>query len=72
MIQAAREQSDALPIRWPKKVRIKLVQGTPGIYEMTWSYSGPDGRATFEYVNIEGDPGIRWRRIGDHGVLHDP
>jgi hypothetical protein len=71
MIQAAKEQRDTPPVRWPKRLRIKLVQGTAGIYEMTWSFKGPDGRATFEFVNIDGNPGIRWRRIGDHSIFKD-
>jgi hypothetical protein len=29
----------------------------------------PDGRATWEWVEIDGEPAIRWRRVGDHGVL---
>ncbi len=49
---------------WPRKLRVKAVEGAPGIWEMTWSFSGPDGRATFEWVDIEGEPGVRWRRIG--------
>jgi hypothetical protein len=71
MIQAAKEQEGTPPVRWPKKLRVKPVQGTAGIYEMTWSFKGPDGRATFEFVNIDGDPGIRWRRIGDHSIFND-
>lgn len=59
-------------IPWPAKLRIKGVQGAPGIYELTWSFSGPDGRATFEFVDIGGEPGIRWRRIGTHRVLREP
>jgi hypothetical protein len=39
---------------------------------MTWSFSGPDGRATFEYVEVDGEPAIRWRRIGGHDVFRAP
>jgi len=39
---------------------------------MTWSFSGPDGRATFEFVTIDGQPGIRWRRIGCHDIYRSP
>jgi hypothetical protein len=37
--------------------------GAPGIWEMTWSFSGPDGRAT---ANRSGSRAAsdRWRRIG--------
>jgi hypothetical protein len=53
---------------WPKKLRVKPMTGTDNIWEMTWSFSGPDGRATFEWVNLEGEVQIRWRRIGGHGT----
>jgi len=57
---------------WPKRLRVKDVEGAAGIWEMTWSFSGPDGRATFEWVQIDGEPGIRWRRVGGHAVLGSP
>jgi hypothetical protein len=60
------------PPRWPASLRVKAVQGAPGIWEMTWSFSGPDGRATFEIVTVEGEPAIRWRRIGGHEVFGAP
>jgi hypothetical protein len=57
---------------WPAGLRVRSVEGAPGIWEMTWSFSGPDGRATFEWVEIDGEPGIRWRRIGGHSIFGDP
>ncbi len=54
---------------WPNGLRVKAVQGARGVWEMTWSKDHPDGRATWEWVTIDGEPGIRWRRVGDHGVL---
>lgn len=57
---------------WPKSLRIKSVQGAPGVLEMTWSFASPDGRATFELVTIDGELRCRWRRIGDHGVFRSP
>jgi hypothetical protein len=35
---------------------------------MTWSFSGPDGRTTFEWVRAGGEIQIRWRRIGGHEI----
>lgn len=35
------------------RLRVKRVQGHPGVWEMTWAY---DGRATFQY----GDEVHRW------------
>jgi hypothetical protein len=57
---------------WPRGLRVRDVVGAPGIWEMTWSFAGPDGRATFEWVAIEGEPGVRWRRIGGHEVFGSP
>lgn len=57
---------------WPQRLRIKRVRGTPGIFELTWSFAGPDGRATFEYASIDGEIAIRWRRIGGHRIFRDP
>lgn len=65
-----RAQGAAGRPQWPKDLRIKPVTDAPGIFEMTWSFAGPDGRATFEYFDAGGDDvGIRWRRIGDHRIL---
>ena len=60
------------PPRWPSHLRIKAVRGAPGIWEMTWSFAGPDGRATFELITIGGEPALRWRRIGDHRIFEQP
>lgn len=57
---------------WPKGLRVKRVQGAPGVWEMTWSFAGPDGRATFEWIAIDGEPAIRWRRVGAHAIFSEP
>lgn len=57
---------------WPAGLRIRAMVNARGISEMTWSFSGPDGRATFEWILIDGQPGIRWRRIGGHAVFGEP
>jgi hypothetical protein len=70
---AAAERIAADPAaRWPARLRVRHVEGARGIWEMTWSFSGPDGRATFEWVEIEGERAVRWRRVGRHGILSDP
>lgn len=56
------------PIPWPATLRIKPTHA-PGIWEMTWSFASPDGRATFEFFEEDGEHGIRWRRVGDHRIL---
>jgi hypothetical protein len=57
---------------WPASLRVRKVESAPGIWEMTWSFSGPDGRATFEWVRVDGQLAVRWRRIGGHAVLRSP
>ncbi|HEX5466306.1 MAG TPA: hypothetical protein VFW92_06490 [Candidatus Limnocylindrales bacterium] len=57
---------------WPASLRVKSIQGAPGILEMTWSFAGPDGRATFEWVRLGGDLAVRWRRMGGHEIFGDP
>jgi len=52
-------------------LRVRGIQGAPGIFEMTWA---PDGRATFHYGEPvrEGQPHVVWRRVGTHAVLARP
>lgn len=57
---------------WPRKLRVRPMTGRQGIWELTWSFAGPDGRATFEIVDFDGEPGIRWRRIGRHDIYSRP
>jgi hypothetical protein len=61
---------------FPAKYRVKLIQGADGIFELTWSFAGPDGRATWEWISIEiGDkryPAIYWRRIGSREIFKRP
>ena len=58
---------------WPARLRVKSVRRAPGIFEMTWSFSGPDGRATWEWARTsDGDPVVRWRRIGGHAIFSNP
>jgi hypothetical protein len=57
---------------WPASLRVKPIERAPGVFEMTWSFSGPDGRATFEWVEIDGALAVRWRRIGHHRILRMP
>ncbi len=60
------------PDPWTNGLRVKTVQGAKGIWEMTWSKKNPDGRATWEWAQIEGEQGVRWRRVGDHSVFDSP
>ena len=57
--------------KFRKSLRVKGVEGTEGVFEMTWA---ADGRATFEYgpERIKGETHILWRRVGTHDVLGAP
>ncbi|GGZ18273.1 hypothetical protein [Streptomyces nitrosporeus] len=57
--------------RFRTGLRVKRVQRTSGIYELTWA---PDGRATWSYgrVVIAGTPHVIWHRIGTHSILDRP
>jgi len=52
-------------------LRVRGIQGAPGIFEMTWA---PDGRVTFQYGEPvrEGQPHMVWRRVGAHAILAKP
>lgn len=72
MIAAGKREPGRIP-QWPSALRIRLLVDHAGIYEMTWSFAGPDGRATFQIVSDENsEPVIRWRRIGDHTIFRNP
>lgn len=73
MNDAYANRASARRPRWPASLRVKSVEDAPGVWEMTWSFSGPDGRATFEFFDTgRGEEGIRWRRIGSHRIFQDP
>ncbi|MGH3491519.1 MAG: hypothetical protein ACRDP8_26815 [Actinopolymorphaceae bacterium] len=43
------------------------------MHSLTWSFSSPDGRATFHLETDEnGEPLLVWRRIGNHSIYQDP
>jgi len=51
-------------------LRVKRVQGTEQVFEMSWA---PDGRATFELgPTSAAGPHVIWRRIGRHEILRRP
>lgn len=57
---------------WPTSLRVKAIEGARGIMGMTWSFAGPDGRPTFEWVQIDGALALRWRRVGGHKIFKNP
>jgi mRNA-degrading endonuclease RelE of RelBE toxin-antitoxin system len=66
LIDALSERSEP-----PRSLRIKRVQGTKDVWEM--SYSG-DGRATFRYgIEVKPDEThVEWLRVGGHEILSRP
>jgi len=64
-------RADLAAAKFRKGLRVKRVQGHPGIFEMTFA---PDGRATWQCGDevIDGEPHIIWRRIGTHDIFNRP
>lgn len=58
--------------KWPASLRVKPVEAAPGVFEVTFSFAGPDIRATFEWTTIDGELAVRWRRIGGHRIFSKP
>jgi len=52
-------------------LRVKGVQGRPGVFEMTWA---PDSRATWQYGPqlFPGEPHVIWRPSAAHDVFRRP
>ena len=61
----------ASPPAFSPALRVKRVQGVPGVWEVTFA---ADGRATFAYGEevIAGEAHVVWRRVGTHHVLAEP
>lgn len=55
---------------WPASLRINPLNSRPDVYELTWEIH--DGRATFSLVIVDGEPRVRWRRVGGHSVFDSP
>ena len=57
---------------WPACLRFERLRSTDGVCAVAWSFAGPDGRATFQFATIDGEPHLVWRRIGHHEVHRRP
>ena len=67
-----RFDSDLDAGRFRPGLRVRRMEGTDAIFEMTWA---PDGRATFELGEghqTQGERHVVWRRIGTHDVFRQP
>lgn len=55
--------------RFESAEELNAAKNAPGVWEATWSVSGPDGRATFQWIEIDGEPAILPRRVGSHAIF---
>ena len=53
---------------WCASLRVARMTVAEPVWEMTWSFSGPDGRATFQFLERDGETVVLWRRIGTHQI----
>jgi hypothetical protein len=65
-------EKDPKHYSWPRSLRFEHLTGTKGILVVTWSFSGPDGRATFEFEVVDGETYLVWRRVGLHSIYRRP
>ena len=65
-------EADPTGFIWPRSLRFERIKSAGGVCAVTWSFSGPDGRATFQFSMIDSEPCLVWRRIGHHDIYHQP
>lgn len=71
-IEASRDyESSPEHFVWPKSLRVERLTNS-GVMAMTWSFSGPDGRATFQFETVDGEMFVVWRRVGRHDIYRQP
>ena len=58
--------------RWPTALRIHDIENAKGVWSVTFKFSGPDIRATFEWGHDSEGPKIVWRRISGHKIYRNP
>lgn len=71
-VKAAERQAGTPGSAWPAALRVRSMKGYPGLLEVTWNFSGPDLRATFQWTEIDGEAGIAWVDVGDHSIFDNP
>ena len=71
LVEDLREMEAGRRSRFRPRLRVKGVQGWPGVFEMTWAR---DGRATFEWGDekLPGHRHVIWRRCGSHEIFKSP
>lgn len=72
-IEACREyEANPSSYSWPAALRFERLTSTKRVCAITWSFSGPDGRATFHFETVDGEMFIVWRRVGRHSIYQKP
>ncbi len=57
---------------WPARLRVSRMTSVADVWAMTWSFASPDGRATFQFIDIDAAPAVLWRRVGNHTIYKQP
>lgn len=63
---------DPVAHSWPGSLRFEKLKGAQGVCAITWSFSGPDGRATFHFETEHHETVVIWRRVGLHAIYKNP
>jgi hypothetical protein len=67
-----RYAADPAGFVWHARLRFERLDRAAGVCAVTWSFAGPDGRATFHFDTVDGEQRVVWRRIGHHDIYQNP
>jgi hypothetical protein len=71
-IQASKGyEADPAGYVWPAALRFERLTSSKAL-AITWSFKGPDGRATFHFETVDGEMFVVWRRVGRHSIYKKP
>jgi hypothetical protein len=56
---------------WPAALRFERLSSSKAL-AITWSFAGPDGRATFHFETSDDEMYVVWRRVGRHSIYRNP
>jgi hypothetical protein len=57
--------------QWPARLRFERLTRSNAL-AVTWAFSGPDGRATFQFETKDAELYVVWRRVGRHDIYREP
>ncbi len=64
-------EADPAGYVWPAALRYERLTSSKAL-AITWSFTGPDGRATFHFETVDDEMYVVWRRVGRHSVYKNP